>query len=415
MNANSEAVVQWLRQFRAADQSLALRLVRQIRTVDSNEFQQGLLAAIRAAEQSISGRIALFVEREVRKGPGKVPNRLFKQTDRKPRRAYGIGPPLIQPLRSVNRNVGSEGQLSTLATLLVRERPDRYILQPGPDEIRAARVRHFVILTDFIGSGERACDFLTAAWRVASVKSWHSLGLLRFHVVAYCATDLGRRTVERHDTKPNVNIALPCPTIATEFRPSDAILLSRLCIEYDLVDHNKKDSLGFGGVGALIVLGNSAPNNMPRIFHARGRRRKWIPLFPGRVATGRISRQEKQQQQLASELLLRMRQPRLSTSSLRETLTPDAQKLLLVMAALGRPPRTLDVTARRTGLTILEVEELESQCQRLGWLDAALRLTDAGNLELQYIRKHQGAFEAVESASDEPYYPTALRPPVNSA
>ena len=87
--------------------------------------------------------------------------------------------------------VGSEGLIASLITQLCRERRDQFLNHPGPDSIRRKKLRAFFLITDFIGSGERVCDYLTAAWRVASVKSWSSFHLLRFEVIAYSATDKG--------------------------------------------------------------------------------------------------------------------------------------------------------------------------------------------------------------------------------
>jgi hypothetical protein len=90
------------------------------------------------------------------------------------------------------------GLIAQLITELCRLPRSPFLNHPGPDEIRKRKVRRFIVLTDLIGSGRRARDYLEAAWQVRSVRSWSSLRLLRFEVLAYATTDHGRRRVD-HD------------------------------------------------------------------------------------------------------------------------------------------------------------------------------------------------------------------------
>lgn len=110
----------------------------------------------------------------------------------------GVGPQPIQPTRAYDPEVGSEGLIAQLITELCRLPRSPFLNHPGPDEIRKRKVRRFIVLTDLIGSGRRARDYLEAAWQVRSVRSWSSLRLLRFEVLAYATTDHGRRRVD-HD------------------------------------------------------------------------------------------------------------------------------------------------------------------------------------------------------------------------
>jgi hypothetical protein len=116
-------------------------------------------------------------------------------------RAYGIGPSPIKPTKAYDPQVGSEGLVAHLATELCREFPKSFFSHPGPATIRKHRIRRFMLLTDFVGSGKRVRTYIEAAWRVRSVRSWWSAGIakgLRFEVVAYAATLGGRQNVEDH-------------------------------------------------------------------------------------------------------------------------------------------------------------------------------------------------------------------------
>ncbi|MGV8664194.1 phosphoribosyltransferase-like protein, partial [Pseudomonas aeruginosa] len=64
----------------------------------------------------------------------------------------------------------------------------------------------FVIVTEFIGSGDRARTLLDAIWNVASIRSWHSGKFIKFWVIAYSGTDIGVHNVRSHRFSPNVHI-----------------------------------------------------------------------------------------------------------------------------------------------------------------------------------------------------------------
>ena len=123
------------------------------------------------------GLLGLYVEREVKKWNG-TPNRLFRENRRKPRRAEGNGPNIMYPKQGYDQEVGSEGIVSQLVTELRRRDRKKYYVNPGPKQIRDRKIRAFILVSDFIGSGKRAEEYLTAAWRLASIKSWVSLKLV---------------------------------------------------------------------------------------------------------------------------------------------------------------------------------------------------------------------------------------------
>jgi len=101
--------------------------------------------------------------------------------------------------------------VAQLVSEVCRAHPQQVFNHPGPDAIRKRRIRRFVLVTDFIGSGKRARTYLQAAWRVRSVRSWWSARAtkgLSFEVVAYAATQSGRAVVERHPSRPEVHVSL---------------------------------------------------------------------------------------------------------------------------------------------------------------------------------------------------------------
>ena len=158
--------------------------------------------------------VALYPEREPKKRLG-IPNRLFKEvlvpratgTGKKRRRASGGAPsPFARP-RGDRIEIGSEGVVASLIGQIARFDSKRYVSMPGPSLIRRKRIRHFVIVTDFIGSGDRIVNYLTSAWRVRSIRSWYSSKLVRFTVFAFAGTFDGIRRVQRHAASPTVIVA----------------------------------------------------------------------------------------------------------------------------------------------------------------------------------------------------------------
>ncbi len=205
----SETTVAWLSQFDPSDQNDASAILSAMRLVSRDTFAERLRELIlqRAAD---GGRpVGLYVEREVRRQAGK-PDPLFQETSTNVRRAHGGGPEPVQSLRAHARDVGSEGIVAQLVSELCRQRPGQLLDHPGPDAIRKMKVRRFFLLTDFIGSGQRARTYLDAAWRVRSVRSWWSARRAKgmsFEVVAFAGTTNGRANVEDHPSAARVSVA----------------------------------------------------------------------------------------------------------------------------------------------------------------------------------------------------------------
>jgi hypothetical protein len=403
----------WLRQFRPADQKRAAELLLRFRLVSRDEFADGLRDLIATRGQASAGPVGLYAERELRLRFG-VPNRLFKEARRKVRRAYGIGPPAVRATRAYDPAVGSEGLVAQLITELCRKNPKKFINHPGPDQMRKLKVRAFFVITDLVGSGRRAKTYLEAAWRVRSVRSWWSARFLRFEVLSFAATAKGTKVVERHHCKPFVSSLIPCPIIHTSFGPSEATDMARLCVAYDPIGNDIEHSLGVGGLGTLIAFAHCAPNNAPRIFHKMSD--KWTPLFPGRVTADVATRHfgRNMSAEAIAQRLRALNQRVLSRSPAATNASQTTKMAVLLLAALGRPPRLNEAIAERTGLTIIEIDQMCARFLQLGWIDGYRRLTDTGHGELSHARariarRRSGEYSAVVKAEKAPYYPKSLR------
>jgi hypothetical protein len=408
-----DSTLGWLAQFDPADQQAATELLQEMQLVSRDAFAERLRKLLVQRGEKGGRPIGLYAEREVRRHRG-VPNRLFKEADTKVKRAHGVGPQPVQPTRDYDPKVGSEGIVAQMVSELCKEYPKLFINHPGPDTIRAKKVRRFVLVTDFIGSGRRASTYLDAAWRVRSVRSWwsarNSKGM-SFEVIAYSATPDGATLVRAHPSAPEVHLVKACPTIPHITAIKSRERLTQLCVKYDPKDKDRVGALGFEGTGALIAFAHGVPNNAPRLLHTSTN--KWAALFPKRV-TADVGHTFKSDETDADEVRARldkMRQTRLAEGDWIDRTKPATRIHLTVLAALNRSPRSDEALSRRTGLTIVDIQRALTVALLSKWIDAGRRLTDRGRAEIDSARKVGKKKETVSSEPETFYYPKSLRAP----
>jgi hypothetical protein len=408
--SQSPPAIDWMAQFSADDRVVARNLLDAMLLVSHPAFVEGLRSLVIERAKCHSGKIGLYAEREIRKHKG-IPNRLFKERRLKGSfRAYGSGPKPIQPSRTYNPEVGSEGLTAWIITELCRQHRSKFVSHPGPDEIRNQQICAFFLVTDFIGSGQRATTYLSAAWRVASVKSWHSGALFRSEVIAYSGTELGVSKVQAHSFTDKVNLVSPCPTLFSELDGEELKTATALCMKYDPVAADPVLSLGYGGTGALVAFAHGCPNNAPRILHCGSP--TWTPLFPKRVTAG--SRQhfgKRRTPELDAANLRKMKQQSLAESPSLSRMTDRGRAMILVLSALRRGPRGDEAIAGRTGLTTIEVRSLMYLGSHFGWINGTRHVTDGGIDQLNHARIKPKEYGPLLPEPKEYYYPKQLRAP----
>ena len=404
----------WLDQFAGPDREVASNLLGRIRHVSASEFDSKFYNLINQRLSAGPTPLAFYVEREWGHRGGKA-YRLFREPDTKRnRRAAGNGPPIVAPRRTVRATVGSEGIVANIASRFARADPRNVYINPGPDQIRPSQpgepgIRRFVLVADFIGSGDRAYRFLDAAWNVRSVRSWWSLPAHKgwsFEVVAFAATEHGRDRVERHPCKPIVHVCEPCPSIKNSFSGRDKITAERLCARYDPTPA-KDDPLGYGGAGILMTFAHGMPNNAPTIFHRKGRR--WVPLYPKRV-TSELQPDSERSELLRRKLLDQADDRLLRSPTFAAATKPlrEAVRVTSIIARGGGGPLDLAAT---TGLTVSSVQDATDRAQQYGWIDSSGRVTERGKAELRRVRRAAVRSTRVPSGSSTRYVPDQLRVP----
>lgn len=410
IDLSAPKIVEWLAQFDLDDQPTAAELLSMIMTVSADELSAGIRSVILRIADRSTGPIALYAERHIRKHPKSGPNRMFKESGTRPHRAYGHGPPPVPPGRPYARETGSEGIIATLISGLVRADSKRFIDHPGPDAIRKKRVRSFVVVTDFIGSGKRAADNLEAAWKVRSLKSWRSSHHMDFAVAAFSGTQAGVSKVRSHASQPELHLHRGCPAIAdldTEARMRIITLCNRYAPSKIQED---RTALGYGNAGSLIVFDHGMPNNAPLLLHTKAK--KWTPLFPRRSAS--LLGDARKNSARADEIeqsLMRLREKRLAAAPRFMGISEQEQNRMLVLTALKRRPRTLLALSARTGLTVAEVQRIIVNAQSDGFLDAALKPTKLSFDALNYLRSSSIPILPLPKTNEELYCPASLRPP----
>lgn len=404
----------WVNQFDEKDRADAALLASVIKLVPADVFRRDLTTILQGRLDLGPRPIALFNETERRTWKGQ-PHRLFKekshasktQRGKKSVRAYGkAGPSLVPRQRSVAEEVGSEGVVANTLTQFYRSHRKTVLLNPGPDTIREERARRFVLVTVFIGSGERVIRYLNSAWRLRTVRSWWSRrgsSGWSFEVVAYAGTTDGVAQVEKHASAPLVTLVTQCPTIHTLFPPAKAHIIEELIARYSPAG---TEPLGYGKVGALLTFDHGMPNNAPSILWKSSR--KWSALVPARVSSASTSpfrgphTQEKERSRLEASA---------RASSKGAALHPLSLETI-VLSALRRSPRHPEAVSGRLGLTIQDVHEVMSRLRAWGWINDNYQLTERGRVVASRLIR-QDRKPTLPPANEEMYFPDALRAPRN--
>lgn len=408
-------ILDWVSQFDEHEQANVIEMLKHFRLVSRDEFANGIKDTLTNLAIANPGLLpmGLYAERDTRTRQGR-PNRLFKESSKKPVRAFGGGPSPIKPTRSDAPEVGSEGIVGNLITEICRSNRSTFISHPGPNLIRKKKIRSFVIVADIIGSGRRTSLYLESAWRIASVKSWHSLKLLNFIIVSFTATQKGSTRLRNHSSTPLVKTVTACPTI-TDLPSELAERCRDICRRYDPKPKRKNEEgshLGYQRGGALIAFAHGCPNNVPNIFHYSGGPRQWKALFPHRVnplPPAKPAGEWSPDAVIQQLTILGLRYEH--ASALVRRTHKDGHQILLFLQATRRGPKEEDALARRTELSVLQIRKLRDQALQHRWISVQGRLTDSGASQLRTPRATKIPVVPVSSGNEIEYYPKALRAP----
>lgn len=409
----------WLSQFpNPSDRQLAETLLDSINYCPLNEFKNSLTKLIKS-ELPLKQPSALFIERELQKTRATLPPPVYKQqltlkseSKSKPKkrhlRAYGAAMQAVQSLTYTTQDVGSEGVVAFIGNTVCRSNPNRFLLQPTAENVRKSKVRNFVILTDFIGSGKRAFDMLDAMWNVASIRSWHSFKFVKFWVLAYSGTQQGITKVQKHRFAPKVRVVTECPTLFNSF-DEDLDEMVELCETYGA---HSKDPLGWERTAALLAFEHGAPNNMPAIFVSEKNtgNRRWAPLFPKRVTDNLWRSTEVNMGSITKKALEALKLSDISRSRRFQKASDETKSAMIVLLAYSQGKRRIAELRRVLPLSLDSLLSAKYLAQKRGWLTDTGALTAAGQKTIRTLRR-EGRKLFIADDPFTSYYPQQLRAP----
>nr|WP_152982001.1 hypothetical protein [Prosthecomicrobium hirschii] len=352
-------------------------------------------------------RIALYAEREFQESeifPSILtPDRYGVLR----RRAVGsTGPSAVKPLRNSPR-VGSEGFIAFLASQQKDAWPKIFKNHPGPDRLRAksAPAGEIIILTDFIGSGNRIRSMLDKFWSVPSIKSWVSRKLITFRVVSAAATDSGLKNVRHHRLRPEVISEWIAPVVYSSSSQNVKIEWCQLIENYGPPNGRGCGRYGFGGEAALIAFSYRIPNNTPNILHqSEG---AWHALYEGPAPTALSAlfgiRPMSQILQLAASA---------NGIKLEPSLLEYEKNMIIILSLLrGRMYTGSEIElAEKCGIPVPIIFDILREASKRGFITSNGRLTDDG---YKFLRAGTicDRKKPIVATRQESYYPKSLRVP----
>ena len=382
--AETPSGASWIRRFDPADREAAAALIDEILLVGRDDFFNNLrelLEDVFLRRKDPQATIALFAERPIKTVYGVIPA-YFPGSRRGRAAGHGVPPIVVDPR---HQEVGSEGVIAQFITDYCRRNPGVALSHPGPSKMRSSKVREIVLLTDFIGSGQRMEDMLESFRHVATIRSWRSYGFVRFVVIAYSGTEQGVALIQSHKLRPEVRIVAGCPTIDNTFRGGQLTKVKALCRAFP---KRHSEPLGFDETGALIAFAHGCPNNVPPILHSRAS--GWHPLFYGRstadISTAFLPKDLELSLDQRTEHLLKIRGARHVLTSIAQN---DWILAMMILAAAEAGRRTPEDISSHTRLTLSQVNAICSLAHEALWLDPTGRLTDLGKRELDRLRRRR--------------------------
>ncbi|MEU3572202.1 hypothetical protein AB0E96_27815 [Kitasatospora sp. NPDC036755] len=321
--------------------------------------------------------------------------------------------PLDQPFRPL---AGSEGLVGNVIRETLGLYPDaqKVSYPESIDSMRRSRTRSIILVEDFCGTGNRVRGYVNAWMRNKTIRSWHSYGFIRFHLVTFAISPKALQALEKDPRIHAVHSAMSAADFsAAQWTSDETAEIRTLCQKYSRINSM---ALGYEGCESLFVMQHTVPNNIPAILwqnQARGIL-PWVPLFKDRRMSPEMQRDwgdySLEGRVAQEEMSLRRFESAGDFSGSADGLPAFVVE---VLEAAERGIRDAERVSRALGLAETRALTIKQLCVRMGLLDARGRLTDAGRRVLA-ARPQAGGRRKVSLssgliASDAPYYPRSLR------
>ncbi len=92
-------------------------------------------------------------------------------------------------------------------------------------------------------------------------------------------------------------------------------------------------------------------------------------------------------------------------------MSPRARLRLLVLAAVAKRQRHVEIISDYAEISISQTAELLAECQSFGWIDDASTITDRGKNELAYARSIRVIEQEQIPLKTDVYVPSDFRGP----
>lgn len=407
--SNSASARRWIAQFKVGDQDNAASLIDRLELLSETQVA-GAISRQLEAMNTVPGRVALYAEREIAEATAFPIETYTDAHGRLRERAIPTAKfKSVAPRRGATR-VGSEGWMAFLISQTVKAN-SRFVNHPAPRQYLSTnaknRIHKIVIVTDFIGSGDRIWTMLDKFWRVPTFAAWWSRGYVRFHIVAAAGTTVGVARIKSHPCKATVGVTNVVSTLTgpqpKQWAGTWLALVGRYGKEHD-------KPLGHAGTAALVAFEYGMPNNVPAVLGEKFK--GWKPFYKGRAP-----------HDLRTFFGLPPTLPNLLRSAFehrwgrfrhaldfRSRRRDRAEMPAFLLALRGRWHADAEVeVAERSGLPTDDVVRLRGIALAAGWINDRGRLTDSGRklLKAGTVKRKKDTKTVVGSIAL--YYPTSLR------
>lgn len=385
--------LRWLGNFCLDERRAATLLIDSLRVISSSRFRITMSDALGAAVDEFPEPVGVYPVREL------------------PRDRADQFLPLDHPFQAIP---GSEGLVGNIVRDVIGRRPkfSRASSYDSLDRLRRHKVRTLLLVDDYSGTGDQIVKYVDAWIDHPTIKSWHSYGLLRVHVLLLAASAQAQKRLEDHRFVASVRYlerGLGFDTVPWTKQEREDV--EALCWRYA---HNPEFALGYGETRGLLALHHTVPNNLPHILWQTKCPRvpDWAPLFANRAMSPQLQEDlddyhvETDPKRIAAIV----QQERLGEALDAQT-NPTVRSFLLMLGAVESGHRDPVALGNLLGLSREMTRRTLRACQALRLLDTANRLTNEGRNELRRARNRPPLPEpGLPAIGDQvPYYPQALR------
>lgn len=318
------------------------------------------------------------------------------------------------PNSGISSTPGSEGLIGRIVRDIIAHRLlDGATVLPAEsslEDIRAARCRSIVLVTDYNGSGTQIRDFAKTLVRHPTLRSWRSGKFLRIHALAFASTEHAAKNaifpgspLDGYSTLEIVK-SLQDPSWSEIQRES----IERLCKRYT-IKKMKRDALGYKSSGGLFVSDFGVPNNIPAIL--RQKSDGWSSFFENRVVPQELVTELRDYTPITplSRSAATAGQIRLARNLKEDRGRLSGRLMLTALSEINAGKVSDEDLSFKLCVTVPTAESIVESLLLLGFISKDRKLTEDGRKELNAGKKSPRKVVPLSGGSDEPYYPRTMR------